>query len=57
MAATIIADMKEKIGKTLNQWLAVAKKTGADRHGQIVKAPKTNHGLDGKSLGQRVTLP
>ena len=37
MAATMIANMKSKTGKTLEQWLAIAKKTGAEKHGQIVK--------------------
>ena len=45
MAATMIANMKEKTGKTLEQWLAIAKQTGAEKHGQIVKALKTDHGL------------
>ena len=45
MAAAMIANMKEKTGKTLEQWLAVARKTGAEKHGAIVKALKTNHGL------------
>lgn len=44
-AATMIANMKEKTGKTLEQWLTVAKKTGAEKHGQIVKALKSDHGL------------
>jgi hypothetical protein len=45
MAATMIANMKSKTGKTLEQWLAIAKKTGAEKHGQIVKALKSDHGL------------
>ena len=45
MAATMIANMKSKTGKTLEQWLATAKKTGAEKHGQIVKALKADHGL------------
>ncbi len=45
MAATMIANMKSKTGKTLEQWLAIAKKTGADKHGQILKALKSDHGL------------
>ncbi len=45
MAASMVANMKEKTGKTLEQWLAIAKKTGAGKHGQIVKALKTDHGL------------
>jgi len=45
MAKSMIANMKEKTGKTLEQWLAIAKKTGAEKHGQIVKALKGDHGL------------
>jgi len=45
MAATMIANMKSKTGKTLEQWLAVAKKIGAEKHGQVVKALKADHGL------------
>jgi hypothetical protein len=45
MVATMIANMKSKTGKTLEQWLAIAKKTGAEKHGQIVKALKVDHGL------------
>ena len=45
MAATMIANMKSKTGKTLEQWLAIAKKTGAEKHGQVVKALKADHGL------------
>jgi hypothetical protein len=45
MAASMVANMKEKTGKTLEQWLAIAKKTGAEKHGQIVKALKADHGL------------
>ncbi len=45
MANSMIANMKEKTGKTLEQWLAVAKKSGEDKHGQIVKHLKAEHGL------------
>ena len=45
MANAMIANMKQKTGKTLDQWLAVAKKTGGDKHGQVVKSLKSDHGL------------
>ena len=45
MAAKMVANMKEKTGKTLPQWLAIAKKTGAAKHGELVKALKSDHGL------------
>ena len=45
MANAMIANMKEKTGKTLPQWLTIAKKTGGSKHGEIVKALKSDHGL------------
>ena len=45
MAAAMIANMKKKTGKTLEQWLDVARKTGGTKHGEIVKALKAEHGL------------
>jgi hypothetical protein len=45
MANAMIANMKEKTGKTLEQWLAIAKKTGAAKHREIVKALKSDHGM------------
>jgi hypothetical protein len=45
MAAAMVVNMKSKTGKTLEQWLAIAKKTGAEKHGQIVKALKADHRL------------
>lgn len=45
MAAAMKANLKEKTGKTLAQWLALAKKAKLEKHGQIVKHLKTEHGL------------
>ena len=45
MAAAMIANMKEKTGKTLNQWIAIAKKSGEEKHGAIVKHLKSEHGM------------
>ncbi len=45
MTNAMIANMKEKTGKTLEQWIAIAKKTGAGRHGEIVKILKADHGM------------
>lgn len=45
MAASMIANMKEKTGKTLAQWIALAKKSGEEKHGAIVKHLKSEHGL------------
>lgn len=45
MANQMVANMKEKTGKTLQQWLKIAKSMGLEKHGQIVKALKTDHGM------------
>jgi predicted transport protein len=45
MANAMIANMKEKTGKTLDQWMVIAKKSGLDKHGLIVKHLKTDHGM------------
>ena len=45
MAATMIANLAEKTGKTIEEWKAIAKKTGLEKHGQIVKALKSDHSL------------
>ncbi|GJL92391.1 DUF4287 domain-containing protein [Hyphococcus sp.] len=45
MAAAMIANLKANTGKTLEQWLAVAKKSGAQKHGQVVKFLKDQHGM------------
>ena len=45
MANTMIANMKEKTGKTLAQWVTIAKKSGAAKHGEMVKMLKTDHGM------------
>ncbi len=45
MAATMIANLKEKTGKTLQQWLPIVKAAKLEKHGQIVKFLKTDHGL------------
>ena len=45
MAAAMIANLKEKTGKTLPQWLQVAKKSGLEKHGEIVKHLKSDHGM------------
>jgi predicted transport protein len=45
MANTMIANIKDKTGKSLQQWIAIAKKSGAAKHGEIVKMLKTDHGM------------
>ncbi len=45
MEATMVANLKEKTGRTLPQWLKVAKASGLAKHGEIVKHLKADHGL------------
>lgn len=45
MANTMIANMKEKTGKTLEEWVVIAKKTGQEKHGAIVNHLKAEHGM------------
>jgi hypothetical protein len=45
MAATMVANMKEKTGKTMAQWLKIAKASALEKHGQIVKHLKADHGM------------
>jgi len=45
MLATMIANLKETTGKTIEQWLAVVKKTGLQKHGEIVKHLKAEFGI------------
>jgi hypothetical protein len=49
MTASMIANMKEKTGKTLEQWLKIVnsaqKSEGLAKHGQIVKHLKAEHGM------------
>lgn len=45
MAETMIANLKEKTGKTLAQWLKITKKAGFAKHGEIVKFLKGDHGM------------
>jgi hypothetical protein len=41
----MIAGMKEKTGRTLEQWSALAKASGEEKHGRIVAHLKKEHGL------------
>jgi len=43
--ASMIANLPAKTGKSLDEWLAVAAKSGKAKHGEIVKYLKTEHGL------------
>lgn len=41
----MIANLKAKTGKTLEQWTALAKNSGKTKHGEIVAHLKAEHGL------------
>ena len=45
LAATMIANLKAKTGKTLAQWLKVCKTSKLEKHGEIVKYLKDEHGM------------
>jgi predicted transport protein len=45
MAAAMVANLKEKTGKTLEQWLAVVAKSTLAKHGEIVTMLKGDHGV------------
>lgn len=45
MAEAMIANMKSKTGKTLDQWLVIARKAPDQKHGVITKFLKTEHGM------------
>ena len=45
MTASMIANMPEKTGKPLDQWLAIVAKSGLDKHGKIVAMLKGDHGM------------
>lgn len=43
MTATMIANLKEKTGKTLEQWVKIARETKLAKHGEIVNFLKSQH--------------
>jgi predicted transport protein len=45
MTAAMVANMAEKTGKSMEQWLALAKKSGESTHGKIVAHLKSAHGI------------
>jgi len=42
---TMIANFAKNTGKPLEAWIAIAKKSGAAKHGEIVKFLKEKHGI------------
>jgi predicted transport protein len=45
MAASMIQNLPEKTGKSLDEWLKITRTSGLDKHGQIVKMLKSDHGM------------
>lgn len=45
MAATMIANLPEKTGKSLEEWLKAVGGSGLDKHGKIVAMLKSEHGI------------
>ncbi|MEM8815552.1 MAG: DUF4287 domain-containing protein [Pseudomonadota bacterium] len=43
--ATMLANLPEKTGKPLAEWLKLLAKSGLGKHGEIVKHLKTEHGV------------
>lgn len=43
--AKMVESLKETTGKTLEEWAAVLKASGLDKHGPLVAHLKTDHGL------------
>lgn len=45
MTATMISNLKDKTGKTLDQWLKIVGKSKLSKHGEIVKMLKSEHSV------------
>lgn len=45
LAATMVANLKEKTGRSLDDWLKVVKRTKLAKHGEILKHLKSEHGV------------
>ena len=45
MAQSMIDNLPEKTGKSLEEWLKITQAAGLEKHGQIVKMLKTDHGM------------
>ena len=45
MLQSMIDNLPEKTGKSLPEWLKITKACGLEKHGQIVKILKTDHGV------------
>ncbi|MBN8637633.1 MAG: DUF4287 domain-containing protein [Anaerolineae bacterium] len=43
--ANMIANLEKSTGKTIDQWVAIAKGSGLQKHGEMLKFLQTEHGL------------
>ncbi len=43
--ANMIANLEKSTGKTMPQWVEIAKGSGLQKHGELVKYLQTEHGL------------
>ena len=43
--ATMAANLAANTGKTLDQWVALVKKSGKTKHGEVVSWLKAAHGI------------
>jgi predicted transport protein len=44
-AQTMISNLEKNYGKTLDQWIQIVKKEGLEKHGEIMKFLKEDHGF------------
>jgi hypothetical protein len=42
---SMFANLREKTGKSIDEWIAIARKSGAAKHGEVVKFLKERHDL------------
>ncbi|MBI5217286.1 MAG: DUF4287 domain-containing protein [Ignavibacteriae bacterium] len=45
MEETLIKNLQEKTGKTLEEWISIVKESAIEKHKEIVEFIKTKHGL------------
>ncbi len=45
MEDALIKNLQEKTGKTLEEWIAIVKESGTEKHKEIIEFLKTKHGL------------
>lgn len=41
----MIKNLEESTGKKLNEWISIARKSGFEKHGELIKFLKSDHGL------------